>query len=81
MLESQFPELIISNGSPELKVFLDITQQTEYSFARSKNLVSPTAQLNTKSSRTYLQISRLLKADPWKPAGIWNRKIEGKVVP
>ena len=39
------------------------------------------AQLNTNSSRTYLQISRYLKADPWKPARIWIRKIEGKAVP
>lgn len=38
------------------------------------------AQLNTNSSRTYLQISRYLKADPWKPARIWIRKIEGKAV-
>ena len=39
------------------------------------------AQLGTNSSRTYLQISRYLKADPWKPARIWIRKIEGKAVP
>ncbi|MEG0451341.1 MAG: transposase, partial [Lysinibacillus sp.] len=38
------------------------------------------AQLNTNSPRTYLQISRYLKADPWKPARIWIRKIEGKAV-
>lgn len=39
------------------------------------------AQLNTNSSRTYLQISRWLKAAPWKPARTWIRKIEGKTVP
>lgn len=39
------------------------------------------AQLNTNSSRTYLQISRWLKADPWKAAYIWLRKIKGQAVP
>ena len=39
------------------------------------------AQLHTNSSRTYLQISRYLKADPWKPAHIWLRKIEGNAIP
>lgn len=39
------------------------------------------AQLNTKSERSYLQISRFLKASLWKPAYIWLRKIEGKGVP
>src|SRR5690625_5166231 len=39
------------------------------------------AQLNTKSNRSYLQISRYLKASLWKPAYIWLRKIEGKGVP
>ncbi|MCM3067374.1 IS4 family transposase, partial [Priestia flexa] len=39
------------------------------------------AQLNTNSSRTYLQISRLLKAAPWKSAHLWLRKIAGKAVP
>lgn len=39
------------------------------------------AQLNTNSSRTYLQISRLLKAAPWKSAHLWQRKIAGKAVP
>ena len=39
------------------------------------------AQLGTNSSRTYLQISRYLKAAPWKPAHIWVRKIKGKTVP
>lgn len=39
------------------------------------------AQLNTNSSRTYLQISRLLKAAPWKSAHLWLRKIVGKTVP
>lgn len=39
------------------------------------------AQLNTNSTRTYLQISRLLKAAPWKSAHLWLRKIAGKAVP
>ena len=39
------------------------------------------AQLSTNSSRTYLQISRWLKAAPWKPARIWIRKIAGRAVP
>src|SRR5690625_4592988 len=39
------------------------------------------AQLNTKSSRSYLQISRYLKAALWKSAHIWVRKIKGKGVP
>ncbi|WP_062106120.1 IS4 family transposase [Bacillus niameyensis] len=39
------------------------------------------AQLNTKSQRTYLQISRYLKASLWKSAHIWLRKIQGNTVP
>ncbi|QGG52138.1 IS4 family transposase [Lysinibacillus pakistanensis] len=39
------------------------------------------AQLNTNSNRTYLQISRWLKASPWKLAHIWIQKIEGKAIP
>ncbi|WP_312753567.1 IS4 family transposase [Rummeliibacillus suwonensis] len=39
------------------------------------------AQLNTNSSRTYLQISRWLKAAPWKPACTWIRKIKGSAIP
>lgn len=39
------------------------------------------AQLDTKSNRTYLQISRYLKASLWKPSYIWLRKIKGKGVP
>lgn len=39
------------------------------------------AQLDTNSSKTYLKISRLLKAAPWKSAHIWIRKIAGKAVP
>jgi IS4 transposase len=39
------------------------------------------AQLNTNSSRTFLQISRYLKAAPWKPARTWLRKIAEKAVP
>ncbi|NGP46933.1 transposase, partial [Bacillaceae bacterium SIJ1] len=39
------------------------------------------AQLRTHSKRTYLQISRYLKASLWKSAYIWLRKIEGKSVP
>ncbi|WP_130859342.1 IS4 family transposase [Gracilibacillus phocaeensis] len=38
-------------------------------------------QLETKSKRTYLQISRYLKAALWKSAHIWIRKIQGKSVP
>jgi len=39
------------------------------------------AQLNTQSERTYLQISRYLKAALWKSAHSWLRKIQGKSVP
>ena len=39
------------------------------------------AQLNTNSDRSYLQISRYLKASLWKSAHIWLRRIEGKSVP
>lgn len=39
------------------------------------------AQLNTNSERSYLQISRYLKASLWKSAHIWLRKIEGNGVP
>ncbi|WP_107842155.1 IS4 family transposase [Metasolibacillus meyeri] len=39
------------------------------------------AQLNTNSERSYLQISRYLKATLWKSAHIWLRKIQGKSVP
>jgi IS4 transposase len=39
------------------------------------------AQLKTESKRKILQISRYLRAALWKPAHIWIRKIEGKVVP
>ena len=39
------------------------------------------AQLNTNSDRSYLQISRYLKASLWKSAHIWVRRIEGKSVP
>lgn len=39
------------------------------------------AQINTKSNRTILQISRFLRASLWRPAYIWLRKIEGKGVP
>lgn len=38
-------------------------------------------QLNTNSSKTYLTISRLLKAAPWKSSYLWIRKIAGKTVP
>ncbi|WP_339214128.1 IS4 family transposase [Ornithinibacillus sp. FSL M8-0202] len=38
-------------------------------------------QLETNSQRTYLQISRYLKAVLWQSAHIWIRKIEGKSVP
>ncbi|MGE7622463.1 transposase, partial [Viridibacillus sp. NPDC096237] len=39
------------------------------------------AQIETKSKRKILQISRYLRASLWKPAYIWLRKIEGKAVP
>lgn len=39
------------------------------------------AQLHTNSDRSYLQISRYLKASLWKPAYIWMKKIERKGVP
>ncbi|HDX9578314.1 TPA: transposase, partial [Bacillus pseudomycoides] len=39
------------------------------------------AQLKMGSKRKILQISRYLRAALWKPAHIWIRKIEGKVVP
>lgn len=38
-------------------------------------------QLETKSNRKTLQISRYLRAALWKPSHIWIRKIEGKVIP
>src|SRR5690625_4370264 len=38
------------------------------------------AQLDTNSSRTYLQISRYLKASLWRTSYIWLRKIKGKGV-
>ncbi|PAM96797.1 IS4 family transposase, partial [Flavobacterium sp. IR1] len=38
-------------------------------------------QIETKSKRKTLQISRYLRAALWKPAHIWIRKIEGKAVP
>lgn len=45
------------------------------------NCLNVLAQLNTNSSRTYLQVSRWLKAAPWKSTRTWIRKIEGKTVP
>ncbi len=39
------------------------------------------AQIETRSKRKTLQISRYLKAVLWKPARIWLRKIEGKAIP
>ena len=39
------------------------------------------AQIETKSKRKILQISRYLKAALWKPAHIWIRKIKGTAVP
>ena len=38
-------------------------------------------QLETRSKRKTLQISRYLRAALWKPAHIWLRKIEGKAIP
>lgn len=37
-------------------------------------------QLEPNSQRTYLQISRYLKAALWKSAHIWIRKIQGHSV-
>lgn len=39
------------------------------------------AQLATESKYKILRIGRYLKASLWKPAHLWIRKIEGKVVP
>ena len=39
------------------------------------------AQIETRSTRKTLQISRYLRASLWKPAHIWIRKIEGKAIP
>lgn len=39
------------------------------------------AQLETNSPRSYLQISRWLRAAPWKSAYIWLRKIKGGSIP
>ncbi len=39
------------------------------------------AQLNTNSKRTYLQISRYLKAALWKSGHIWLRKIGENAIP
>jgi IS4 transposase len=38
-------------------------------------------QIETKSKRKTLQISRYLRAALWKPANIWLRKIEDKPIP
>ncbi|CAI6293265.1 Transposase of IS4Bsu1 [Bacillus subtilis] len=38
-------------------------------------------QLEKKSKRKLLQISRYLRAALWKPAHIWLRKIKGEAVP
>jgi IS4 transposase len=38
-------------------------------------------QIEAKSKRKTLQISRFLRASLWKPAFIWLRKIEGKAIP
>jgi putative transposase len=39
------------------------------------------AQLETRSKRKTLQISRYLRAALWKPAHVWLRKIDGKAIP
>ena len=39
------------------------------------------AQIEAKSKRKVLQISRYLRAALWKSANIWLRKIEGKSIP
>jgi IS4 transposase len=38
-------------------------------------------QIEIRSKRKTLQISRYLRAALWKPANIWLRKIEGKGIP
>ncbi len=38
-------------------------------------------QIESKSKRKTLQISRYLRATLWKPAHTWLRKIEGKAIP
>ena len=38
-------------------------------------------QIETRSKRKTLQISRYLRASLWKPAHVWLRKIEGKSIP
>ncbi|MED4451233.1 IS4 family transposase, partial [Cytobacillus firmus] len=38
-------------------------------------------QIETRSKRKTLQISRYLRVALWKPAHIWLRKIEGKAIP
>lgn len=38
-------------------------------------------QIETRSKRKTLQISRYLRAALWKPANVWLRKIEGKAIP
>ena len=38
-------------------------------------------QIETRSKRKTLQISRYLRAALWKPAHFWLRKIEGKAIP
>jgi IS4 transposase len=39
------------------------------------------AQIETRSKRKILQISRYLRAALWKPARVWIRKIESKGIP
>lgn len=39
------------------------------------------AQLETNSPRSYLQISRWLRAALWKSANVWLRKIKGESIP
>lgn len=38
-------------------------------------------QIETRSKRKTLQISRYLRVALWKPANVWLRKIEGKAIP
>src|SRR5690625_4718132 len=67
-----------------IKKFYGYTEQAVHNqvyIAMITYCLNVLAQLNTNSKRSYLQISRFLKASLWKPAYIWLRKIEGKGVP
>ncbi|MBU8568118.1 IS4 family transposase, partial [Virgibacillus pantothenticus] len=61
--------------------FSEQTVQNQVYLAMIVYCLNVLAQLNTNSERSYLQISRYLKAALWKPSYIWIRKIKGKSVP